>query len=135
MKRREEREIAFAIGFERSVTGESVAAVIDGAEDVRECVIPTFSASLASGVEQNEAEIDEKISRNIRGWTIDRLSKVTLSILRLAIYEMCYETEIPVSVSINEAVELAKLYGDTEDAPFVNGVLSTVAKELHTDHD
>lgn len=134
MKRREERELAFAIGFERSITGEPVAAVIDGAEDVREIVIPPFSVSLATGVEENESVIDEDIARNIRGWTLSRLSKVALSILRLAIYEMRYESGIPVSVSINEAVELAKVYGDTEDAPFVNGVLSTIAKELPADH-
>ena len=130
MKRREERELAFAIGFERSITGEPVAAIIDGAEDVREIVVPPFSVSLATGVEGKEPEIDAAIAGHIRGWTLGRLSKVTLSILRLAIYEMRYEEKIPVSVSINEAVELAKAYGDVEDAPFVNGVLSSIAKEI-----
>lgn len=130
MKRREERELAFAIGFERSITGEPVAAIIDGAEDVREIVVPPFSVSLATGVENKEPEIDAAIAGHIRGWTLGRLSKVTLSILRLAIYEMRYEEKIPVSVSINEAVELAKAYGDVEDAPFVNGVLSSIAKEI-----
>ena len=130
MNRREARELAFAIGFEKIITGETVSSVIDGAEAVREIVVPAFSISLAEGVEQNEAAIDEKIAQNIRGWTLERLPKVARSILRLAIYEMCYSKETPVSVVINEAVELAKTYGNTEDASFINGVLSTVAKEL-----
>ena len=134
MKRREERELAFAIGFERSITGEPVAAIIDGAEDVREIVVPPFSVSLATGVENKEPEIDAAIAGHIRGWTLGRLSKVTLSILRLAIYEMRYEEKIPVSVSINEAVDLAKKYGTAEDAPFVNGVLGSVAKEFGEKH-
>ena len=61
-------------------------------------------------------------------------SKVSLSLLRLAIYEILFEDEIPVSVSINEAVDLAKKYGTAEDAPFVNGVLGSVAKEFGEKH-
>ena len=60
---------------------------------------------------------------------MNRLSKVSLSLLRLAIYEILFEDEIPVSVSINEAVDLAKKYGTAEDAPFVNGVLGSGAEE------
>lgn len=62
---------------------------------------------------------------------MNRLSRVSFALLRLAIYEMMFETEIPISVSINEAVNLAKKYGNSEDAPFINGVLGSVAKELN----
>ena len=62
---------------------------------------------------------------------MNRLSKVSLALLRLAIYELMFEAEIPVSVSINEAIDLAKKYGGSEDAPFINGVLGSVVKELN----
>ena len=135
MKRREARELAFAIGFEKIITGETVSSIIDGAEAVREIVVPAFSISLAEGVEQNEAAIDEKIAQNIRGWTLERLPKVARSILRLAIYEMCYSKETPVSVVINEAVELSKRYEGDRAPGFVNGILNALAKSLGGEAD
>ncbi|MFQ9845988.1 MAG: transcription antitermination factor NusB [[Clostridium] leptum] len=72
------------------------------------------------------------IEKHCIGWTKNRLSRVAVSVLRTAVYEMLYEEKIPVSVSINEAVEIAKTYGSTEDASFVNGVLGSVAKELES---
>ena len=77
-------------------------------------------------------EIDGMIEKHCIGWTKNRLSRVAVSVLRTAVYEMLYEEKIPVSVSINEAVEIAKTYGSTEDASFVNGVLGSVAKELES---
>ena len=68
------------------------------------------------------------ISANAHNWSRERLSRVALSILRLAIYEMQYVDDIPVSVSINEAVELAKCYGGDADASFINGVLGGIAR-------
>ncbi len=73
-------------------------------------------------------EIDEMISKNITGWTIDRIGKVDLTIIRLAVYEIMFDEDIPVGVSINEAVELAKKYGRDESGAFVNGVLAKFAK-------
>ena len=77
-------------------------------------------------------EIDAKINEVSEGWKTGRMGKVDLTLIRLAVYEMLYEEKIPVSVSINEAVEIAKTYGSTEDASFVNGVLGSVAKELES---
>ncbi len=93
-------------------------------------VLSAFAEKVATGVQDNEAVIDEKIEQNIHGWKMSRLSRVSLALLRLAIYEMMYEKDIPLSVSINEVVDLAKKYGGSEDAPFINGVLGSVAKEL-----
>jgi len=73
-------------------------------------------------------EIDKAISEKATGWTIDRFGKVDLAIIRLAVYEMLFDEEIPASVSINEAVELAKKYGRDESKSFVNGVLAKFAK-------
>jgi N utilization substance protein B len=130
MNRRKAREQAFIIGFERSINQDTVMAIIDNAETCEEIHIDEFAEELASGVEQNEVSLDGVIKKYIKSWTMSRLSKVSLSILRLALYEMQFMPDIPVSVSINEAVNLAKKYGGSQDAPFVNGVLGSAAKEL-----
>lgn len=69
-------------------------------------------------------QIDEKINEAAKGWSTDRIGKVELSILRLAIYEMHYDEDIPIGVAINEAVELAKKYGQEEASAFINGILA-----------
>lgn len=74
------------------------------------------------------SEIDEIIEQTATGWTISRMGKVDLTILRLAVYEMKMDEEIPVSVAINEAVELAKKFGQDESPSFINGVLAKLAK-------
>lgn len=73
--------------------------------------------------------IDEKISANAKGWKIDRIAKAELAILRLGIYEAQYDENVPVGVAINEAVELAKAYGDDNGASFVNGILGKIVNE------
>ncbi len=72
-------------------------------------------------------EIDKQISEKTTGWTIDRFGKVELTVVRLAVYEILFDDETPVSVSINEAVELAKKYARDESGAFVNGVLAKFA--------
>ena len=74
-----------------------------------------------------EDELDEAINEVSSGWKTSRMSKVDLTIIRLAVYEMRYEEDIPVAVSINEAVELAKKYGTDDSASFVNGILAKLA--------
>lgn len=130
MKRSDAREQAFILTFERTINKDTISHIIDAAGMSKDLIVDDFAERIAEGAEQHEAEIDEKIEKNIRGWKMSRLSKVSLSLLRLAIYEMQFEKDIPVSVSINEAVDLAKKYGGEDDAPFVNGVLGSVAKEL-----
>lgn len=130
MKRREAREQAFILIFERSINHDTTQEIIDLAEMSSDVRIDEFSERLAQGVENNEAVLDEYIEKNIRGWKMNRLSKVSLALLRMAIYELIYEKDIPVSVSINEAIDLAKKYGGTDDAPFINGVLGSVAKTV-----
>ena len=81
------------------------------------------------GIEKNLEEIDNLIKINLReNWKIERISKIDLSILRLAIYEIKYK-EIPYKVAINEAVELAKKYGEDTSKNFVNGILASIVKE------
>ena len=80
------------------------------------------------GICENVEDIDKIISENIQGWSITRLSKVTLSILRVSIFEMKYN-ELPPAISINEAVELAKEFGEDGAASYINGVLNTISKK------
>jgi len=75
------------------------------------------------------ADIDREISEKAEGWKLSRMSRLDLSIIRLAKYEMDYDDEVPVKVAINEAVELAKIYGGEESPKFVNGVLAKLVKE------
>ena len=135
MKRSEAREQAFQLVFEMGITGDSVDATIDAAGMSRDLILDDFAEKLSKGVEQNREKIDEQISRYIRGWKFSRLSRVAVAALRLAVYEILYEDNIPDSVSINEAVELAKKYGSVEDAPFVNGVLASVVKSHGEDRE
>lgn len=79
-----------------------------------------------SGVYQNKAEIDEIITNKCQGWTFDRLNNIDIALLRLSVYEHVYAEDIPSSVSINEAVELAKIYGSDESPSFINGILGKI---------
>ena len=129
MKRREARQQAFVLVFEQSFSHDGMEQIIDVAEAVMEKPVDEFAGRMALGTETNLPLIDEKIEKNSRGWKLSRLSKVSLAVLRLGIYELLFEKDTPVGVTINEAVELAKNYGGEEDAPFVNGVLGAVARE------
>lgn len=129
MKRREARQQAFVLVFEQSFSHDGMEQIIDVAEAVMEKPVDEFAGRMALGTEANLPLIDEKIEKNSRGWKLSRLSKVSLAVLRLGIYELLFEKDTPVGVTINEAVELAKKYGGEEDAPFVNGVLGAVARE------
>ena len=110
MTRREARELAFILLFEMSFTGEPVGTILENAAESRDVEGDAFALSLAEGAAAHLEEEDTLISAFSRKWNKDRLSRVALSpIMRLAIYEMEHEENIPVSVSINEAVELAKI--------------------------
>ena len=90
-----------------------------------------FVLSAVAGVAQHLEEIDSAISRVAKGWSIDRMNKVDLAILRLALYEVRYAEDIPAGVAINEAVDLAKSYSSDEAPAFINGILGRLAAETH----
>ncbi len=130
MTRKQAREEAFILVFEKLFSDSTVEEIIDLAIEVRDLEPDDYIKNVFFGVFDNVEEIDAVISENSVGWKIERISKTALSVLRLALYEMKFYDDIPVSVSINEAVELCKKYATKEDASFVNGILSTVAKSL-----
>ena len=125
------REQAFFLCFESLFSDSDIDELADNAGDARDEFLSDYAIDCAKGVTAHREEIDEKISANLKsGWKNGRISKVSLAIMRLAIYEMLYIDSIPVSVSINEAVELSKKYTVQDDTSFINGVLGAVAKEL-----
>ena len=87
-----------------------------------------FSDRLYEGVHAHMEEIDAEIEAHAKDWSVQRIAKVDLSILRVAVYELLYETNIPVGATVNEAVELAKAFGGDRSPAFINGVLGAVAK-------
>ena len=128
MTRKMAREEAFILIFEKVFSKESVEDILDLAFEARDLVPDEYIKTVFTGVYEQVEELDSIISENAVGWKIDRISKTALCVLRLAIFEMKNMDDIPVSVSINEAVELTKKYSTKEDSSFVNGILSTVAK-------
>lgn len=130
MTRKRAREEAFILIFEKAFNDNSTEEILELAREVRDLEPDDYIEKIFFGVFQNISEIDALISQKAVGWKIQRISKTALSILRLAIYEIKFFDEIPNSVSINEAVELAKKYATKEDASFINGILSTIVKEL-----
>lgn len=129
MTRKQAREEAFILIFEKEFNDDALEDIISLAEEVRDIKADEYVKKVFFGVFENIEKIDGIISQNAVGWSINRITKTALAILRLALFEMELYDEIPVSVSINEAVELAKKYATKEDASFINGILSTVAKQ------
>ncbi len=89
-----------------------------------------FSDRLYEGVHVHVEKIDQMIESYAKDWSITRIAKVDLSILRIAVYELLYESNIPQGATVNEAVELAKLFGGDRSPGFVNGILGAIAKDL-----
>ena len=110
MTRKEARNQAFVLIFEKGINNESVEDILEAAKVCREFLEDEdgYTVKAFTGVYDNIEEIDGIISDNLSGWTINRISKVSLAVLRLAIYEIRYMDDIPESVSIDEAVELCK---------------------------
>ncbi len=128
MKRREAREALFVLLYEMTFNApEELEATLEIAKDNRDIEDPYILTSI-HGIYENLNSIDSVIEENAKGWKLNRLSKTTLSILRLSVYEMLYG-EIPYTISINEAVELAKKYDHDQAPTFINGILNTVAQK------
>ncbi|MCH5300710.1 MAG: transcription antitermination factor NusB [Ruminococcus sp.] len=132
MTRRSAREQAFILLFEMSFSDDefSLEQIKENAMDSRDVEFCDYAVKVAQGVDKNKDEIDEIISSHLKkGWKISRISKVSLAVLRLAIYEMKYEKDLPFAVSINEAVELSKEFS-IDESGFVNGILGAVSRDL-----
>lgn len=127
MKRRHAREKAIQVLFQIDVTDtdprEALEHVLNEGEG------DEFLSELVFGTLENLEKIDEVIKENLVNWSFSRIGNVDRSVLRMASYEMVLRDDIPVNVSLNEAVELAKLFGGEESGRFVNGVLSKIMQK------
>ncbi|MFB4166430.1 transcription antitermination factor NusB [Virgibacillus sp. JSM 102003] len=124
MNRHSAREKAFQVLFQLGINDNNPDKAVE--EHLETVEIDAFLMSLVKGVTENKAVLDDIISNNLENWTIDRIASVEKTILRIAILEINYIEDIPTNVSINEAVELANMYGDEKSGKFVNGVLSKI---------
>ena len=129
--RSEARDAAFTQVFQMDQHEGSMDVIMDELLKARpECEDNLgYIQSVIDGVKEHGEEIDAVITKNLRkGWSFARISKVSRTVLRIAIFEMKYLDDVPPRVAVNEAVELAKRYGDGNDPTFVNGLLASVIK-------
>lgn len=129
MTRKQAREEAFILIFEKQFNADPLDELLELAVEVRDIEPDDYIKNVFFGVFEDLERLDARIAGYAVGWSLNRISKTALAVLRLALYEMESMEDIPVSVSINEAVELCKKYATKEDASFVNGILATAAKE------
>ncbi len=133
MSRRSAREAVFKILFQSDITGESPEVVFTQPyfqEALPQEADRDFARELAAGIGGTLAELDETLTPYLKKWHLKRLPVTDRAILRLAIYEILHVREVPAKVSINEALELAKKYGDVKSGPFINGVLDSLLRTV-----
>ena len=130
LPRREARENAFLLAFSQTFGDIPLAeALSNHAENDEEHPVDAFSRLLLNAYYDHSAEVDDEIRSHLRNWTMERLPRVSLTVLRLAVAEMLFGGENKPGVAINEAVALDKIYDTEEAAAFINGVLGAVARE------
>jgi N utilization substance protein B len=142
MKRRLARELALQSLYQMTMNGTTADAAIDmamqEAQNENEANLAVegeqltdgFIRELVLGTELHKEEIDRLLVEYLKGWQMDRLSRVDKEVLRLAVYEMIYCGDVPAKVVVNEAIELAKHFGTEDSGRFVNGVLGKMIVEL-----
>lgn len=134
MTRTREREQAFIMLFEKAFNDDvDVDELFSYAYETESFEKSDFCEALVKTAVENMERLDEIIEVYSKGWKIKRLPKVSLSLLRLALCEILYVDSIPESVTVNEAVELAKTYAGTQDASFINGILGTYLRDNKKD--
>jgi N utilization substance protein B len=134
MQRKIARENAFLLIFEKSFKSDETAEeVFSKATGERELEYDDYVKKVFFGVFENFEIIEQEIEKHLMGWKKERVSPVSISILRLAAYEVMFVEDIPSRVSLNEAIELAKKYDDEKSYAFVNGVLNALIKSVEQD--
>ncbi|MBQ4096240.1 MAG: transcription antitermination factor NusB [Oscillospiraceae bacterium] len=129
-KRHEIREAAFILSFEKLFRSDSLEEIIDTAKSVDVFPVNNDVEKLVNGVFEKAAEIDDIISKYSEKRSVERIPKLNLAILRIAIYEALYDDKVPVNVAISEAVLLAKAYAFDTDVSFINGILGAFSRGI-----
>lgn len=138
MQRSAMRELAFKLVYEIEVQKESEEEQLQiflENNDIVDTNVVEYLKDIKNGIKANEDEINTLITSNLKdNWSLNRISKINLSLIKLAIYEMVYQS-LPYKVAINEVVELAKKYADESAPVFINGILASVVKEKKLNGD
>jgi N utilization substance protein B len=136
MQRTKMRELAFKLMYEIEIQKEISDSLINNFIDsnsITDNEAIEYLKDIVYGIESHKEEIEPLISQNLKeNWTLSRISKINLSLLKIAIYEMLYK-DLPYKVAINEVIELAKKYADDSSPIFINGTLASVVKQKELD--
>ncbi|MEG0679315.1 MAG: transcription antitermination factor NusB [Carnobacterium sp.] len=139
LTRREIREKALQTLFQLSANEDlkperamqqALISSNDLADEVETASVPEYLDLLVNGVIKNQTAIDEEVQKYLENWSMGRLAKTDVVIMRIAIFEMLYVPEVPAKVALNEALEITKLYSDEKSRKFVNGVLANIVNNL-----
>lgn len=130
MTRREIRNCSFQLIFEKLLRDDPIEELYELADEVEEITVNDDVKELVENVLNHAQELDGLIDKFSEKRSINRIAKINIAILRIALYEMLYDEKTPVNAAINEAVLLTQAYSYKEDTTFVNGILGAVAKTL-----
>lgn len=126
--RHQMRENVFILVFERIFNSDSARELLDTAREIGEMEITPEVEQMFLGVVENQLAIDDVISHNLKKWTMNRISKVSLAILRLGVYEIFYCDGIDDDITVSECVKLASDYAYEDDISFINGILGSIVR-------
>lgn len=129
MTRHQMREYAFMLTFEKLFNDDDVSAVIETARECETVEINKQVEELFAGIESKKQLLDERIIPHLKNWSLDRISKVSLAVLRVAVYEILFCDDIDIDIAISEAIKIAQVYTVKADVNFINGVLSSISKQ------
>ncbi|MDD5600871.1 MAG: transcription antitermination factor NusB [Actinomycetota bacterium] len=128
--RRKSRENAVILLYQADLLEKDIEKIIEN-NLLAGKKYDSFTLKIARGVTKNKEKIDKILMDTVENWTLDRIAIIDRNILRVAIYEMLYEDDIPLKVSVDEAIEIAKVLGQKEDTPkFINGVLGKILSNI-----
>jgi len=114
--------------FEADLKGIAIPATNTNDETDQE--VANYSLDLVKGIKENQTQIDEMISNSLKDWSFDRIPRVDRNILRIAVYELLFQKDVPTNVVISEAVNLAESLSTAESSAFINGTLGTISKKI-----
>lgn len=138
MQRSVMRELAFKLVYSLEVQKENTEEYVQlfiESNDIENEIAIDYLKDIVKGLKENNDEIEKLISDNLKeNWSINRISKINVSLIKIAIYEMLYKN-VPYKVAINEVVELAKKYADDTSPVFINGILASVVKQKKLNQD
>ncbi|MGL4730400.1 MAG: transcription antitermination factor NusB [Clostridium sp.] len=128
LSREKAMELVFSVMLSKESHEEAIETFVDNYEGDIKVLDLEYIKSVLKGIEEKSEYIDNIIKENLQKWTIDRISKINLAILRLGVFEMEFLDDVPAKVAINEALELTRKYSDEKSVSFVNGVLDKIYK-------